>query len=55
MFLTLLSIGFVKVQQVKKEKIFFKNEGTVSAKVDLKSSDPADLKVEPVSFTIGPK
>lgn len=48
-------IGFVKVQQVKKEKIFFKNEGTISAKVDLKSSDPADLKVEPVSFTIAPK
>ena len=43
------------MQQVKKEKIFFKNEGTVSAKVNLKSSDPADLKVEPITFNIGPK
>lgn len=44
----------MKVSQQKKEKIFFKNEGKVAAKVDLKSSDPADLKVEPPFFTVQP-
>lgn len=45
----------MKVQQPKSEKIFFKNEGTVPAKVELKSSDPADLKVDPPYFTIPAK
>ncbi|EWS70940.1 flagellar associated protein, putative (macronuclear) [Tetrahymena thermophila SB210] len=50
-----INFGFVKVQQQKQEKIFFKNEGSVAAKVELKSSDPADLKIEPPFFSIQPK
>lgn len=45
----------MKVGEQKKEQIFLKNEGSVAAKVELKSSDPADLKVDPPFLTIPPK
>ncbi|EGR30900.1 hypothetical protein IMG5_121460 [Ichthyophthirius multifiliis] len=49
-----INLGFVKVQEKKKDKIYFKNEGSIAAKVELKSSDPQDLQIEVNQFMVQP-
>ncbi|EGR27115.1 hypothetical protein IMG5_201370 [Ichthyophthirius multifiliis] len=49
-----INFGFCKIQEGKKEKIYFKNEGSQIAKVELKSNDPQNLVLVPSLFTIKP-
>ena len=50
LFEPFLNLGFIKLGKTKTEKIFFKNEGKAAAKVELKSNDPNELKIDPNFF-----
>ena len=48
-----LNMGFVKVNQEKKEKLKFMNEGVKAAQINL-NIDNADIQIQPKSFSINP-
>lgn len=49
-----INLGFVRVGKEKSDKIYFKNEGKASGKVELKIEKLPDFKIDPNSFTLSP-
>jgi len=54
-FEPVLSLGFIQVGSRKEERICFKNEGTISGKVELSVGDIPNLMIEPLKgFVLAP-
>ena len=49
-----INFGFVKTGTEKIEKVFFKNEGKTTGKIELKCDKLVDLSLEPNFFTLDP-